>query len=112
MIGSVFKEVKGLFGKAYLLAGLLPAAFLLLGYDWFSQGDQVFKVLIQTLLESKERSGITLLHLTEILVLGVVFYAIRIPLMLFVEDMPGRWIRPLREFLISRKTARLRSWEN
>jgi len=111
MIGSVFKEVKGIFGKAYLLAGLLPAAFLLLGYDWFSQGDQAFKLLIQTLLEPKQHSGTTLLHITEILVLGFIFYAIRIPLMEFVQDMPGRWIRPVREFLISRKTARLRDWE-
>ncbi|HET9495233.1 MAG TPA: hypothetical protein VFR15_13475 [Chloroflexia bacterium] len=93
-LGALFGQFKGVFGKPYLLAGILPAVFFTFGWlyltgDWASALDRVATV-------DKNTPAKTLSAGLVILLLGVVFFASRTVLLRITQTMPGTLLTPLR----------------
>lgn len=106
MFSALLAEFKGVFGKEYLLAGLLPAASLAIGWEWFQRGElvQVFAKL--TALGTDEAPAELLSAATIVLLLGLAFFAARSFLVGFCQALPGRALRPLRDCLIRYQVGR------
>jgi len=121
VLTTLWGEIKGVFGKAYLLAGALPATLLVLGWLWYVGVDRVpegggaevrarsLVAVVATALEGLTGDEATDEVVTVILLtlaLGLVFYAGRTSLVDLLQRLPGRALDPLRRTLTRRQHAR------
>ncbi len=106
VFSALFSEIKGVFGKAYLLAGLLPGALLVLTIAWFETGSNL-RAASRLLIDKGIQDAPDLLAtLVLALVLGLAFFAGRAPLMQFVQTMQSPGLGPIRNCLVRRQMAR------
>jgi hypothetical protein len=106
MLVALFGSIRGVFSKTYLLVGLLPAAAVLLSWDWYVQGDTS-----GTLMREDTAALASALALAaKLLGLGLLFYIIHQPLLRFFESLPGKWLvlEALRQLMVQRQ---LHKWQ-
>src|SRR5215831_6479402 len=101
VLTALFGSLRGVFSKTYLLVGLLPAAAVLLSWDWYVQGE-IVGVLMQ---EDKVALGATLTLAAKLLGLGLLFYILHQPVLRFFESMP---VAALRQCMVQ---GQLRKWQ-
>jgi len=111
---ALLTQVKGVLGKTYVLAGLIPAAVLLLGWKVFRGGGLNFEQTVAGLMEKKAWAVASggLLGLS-LFWLGLLFFAGRGFFLHVLRNVPGSLLAPLRWHLINgqlsrRKRAELR----
>jgi hypothetical protein len=86
-------------GKAYVLTGLLPACLLLSGLWCLYDGADSIIAETNALLAKDDAGGLTW-RAIGILALSFVLMVLREAVISFFEDLPGRWLAPLRNRLI------------
>jgi hypothetical protein len=100
----LFAEFKGVFGKAYLLAGLLPATLLYFGCSWFVVGGSLTIVFRDFFAESDLKSATLLAIGAQILFIAFALFAARTFLLKYVQTLRPGCAR-LRRYLIRRQLA-------
>ncbi|HEY6329556.1 MAG TPA: hypothetical protein VI756_09465 [Blastocatellia bacterium] len=107
MLAALFGQIKGVFGKSFLFAGLLPSALFFLGWLWFRQGSSGLEALFIALLKKPEQAASGLLFtITGSLALALFFFAARGLFLVLFETMPWRILTPLRYRLTRRQIKR------
>lgn len=109
ILKTLWGELKGVFGKSYLLAGTLPAAVLVLGWLWYRSRKSLPSLVGRAVdalgAERAADEALALILLT--LVLGLAFFAGRGPLLDLLQRLPGRLLAPLRRTLVQRQHQHL-----
>jgi hypothetical protein len=104
MLGALLSQVKGVFGKAYLYAGLIPASALVFGWALFRAGRQgLQQATADIFITTRAGIGGPLLHVVALLGLALFFFAIRQFLVSMLETLP---IPVVRNHLVSRQVQR------
>lgn len=98
MLAALLGSLKGLFGRTYLFAGLLPAALLLFGYDWATEGP-----LTVVLADGHKLPRQVAQSSLQLLALALVFYALHPQLLYVYQAVPGSGL-----FSVLRKTMTTR----
>ncbi len=134
IFSALFGEINGVFGKAYLLAGLLPALVLVFCANWYLSGNTISGMidgLIAGTRETQEEpakagseadaaapqaapgesGGLSNFTAAALLALGlgVVFFATRSWLLETLQTIPGRGLRWLNERLVARQLRKRRA---
>lgn len=109
ILETVFNETKGVFGKSYLLAGVLPAGLILIVWKWFTLGLSGLSSFIKNLFNLDkgfiETSSLFILCLLGI---GLIFFAARKLFLSFFQTLPSDILFPLKYFLIKLKLKKSR----
>jgi hypothetical protein len=100
-LGALFGQFKGVFGKPYLLAGVVPAAFFTLSWLYLMAGWTA--ALARVAAASKNTAADTISAGLTILLLGVVFFASRAVLLRITQTLPGTVLTPLRNAWVRRR---------
>lgn len=107
MLGALLGEVKGVLGKSYLLAGVLPAFIFWLGWK-LARGD--FGSLLYNLtklFQKKSELGAEVFIAGAILFgLGLLFFAVRGPLMYLLGGLPRPVPSVVWEWFVRRQASR------
>jgi hypothetical protein len=104
MFAQALGKATDLFGKAFLLAGLVPAAVVLLGL-WILGAGSAAVGQIRALLDSPTASGIAL-ALLVLLALASMLFVLRARVIGLLESLSWRGLTALRESLIARQLRR------
>ena len=109
---ALFNQVKGVLGKTYVFAGLIPAALILWGWRAFSAHAGDFERAVTELLGKKE-SAVTasIFSGIELFWLGLFFFATRGFILRVMSAVPGWLLTPLRWRLLNRQMRRRRKAE-
>jgi hypothetical protein len=104
MLGALLSQVKGVFGKAYLYAGLVPAAVVVFGWALFRGGRRgLEEVTTDLFVGAKGGGGGPLVRALVLLSLGLLLFAIRQSLVTMLQTLP---LPRIRQRLVARQTQR------
>src|SRR5262249_21598919 len=104
VLTALFGSLRGVFSKTYLLVGLLPAAAVLLSWDWYVQ-DEVIDMLMR---EDRVAFVPALVLAVQLLGLGLLFYIMHQPLLRLFDSFPGKRFEKLRQFMVQ---CQLQKWQ-
>lgn len=112
VFSALVDELKGVLGKGYLLAGVIPAAVFMMAFRWYVRRDsslaEVFTSLSPLLVkDSSDGLAALVAFASTTLFLAVVLFAARSALLDFVQRLPGRVMRWPRELLQRRQAIKL-----
>lgn len=101
MFGQILGKATDLLGKAFILAGAIPAMVLLFGFGVLTSGT----ASIEAMTRAADAKSLTdaLAWLVSVLALGAVLFVLRGRLVDFVAAVPGNSLEGLREFMIARQ---------
>jgi hypothetical protein len=101
---SLLGEIKGVFGKEYFLAGLLPAGVFMFAWHWFADRRSANSVVgdIERLLAGDTVAELGAAALAA-MALALILFAARSWTTRFFETLPGGLLRPLRVHLLRRQ---------
>jgi hypothetical protein len=107
MLAAIFSELKGVLGRTYLLAGLIPSAVFLLCWRWLKSGAIDPSPILLSYLTQKAKDTLpqdTLVFIFYVLVFGLFFYAARSVFLHFLQELPWlrRWGYYWQRFKLSR----------
>lgn len=104
MLEALFDQIKGVIGKTYVVAGLIPAAVIVLGWRWFQQGKDEPRRWVALLLNKPEDASIEAVSLLVVVAgLGLFFFTARRLLLHLFQSLPGRLLAPMRKVLLGRQ---------
>lgn len=103
---ALLGEAKGVFGKGFVFAGLLPAVLFMFGWLWFS-GEGTGQSLLDEIAELIDSDKLGEFATSGLIVLSIalVLFATRQWVMRFLEEVPGRVFRGVRRYLVSRQVG-------
>ena len=108
MIGTVYKEAKEIFGKDFVLAGILPAAMLLFAILWYELGWSNVKSLTATWISSKsEFTSGAIFAVGCLFVTALIVFSVRQPVLNCLRYLPYSFLRPVRERLRANQFKKL-----
>jgi len=110
MLEALFGQAKTLFGKTFLIAGILPAALFVLGMKWYLSGslEAVALLISESLAEPGKLTAGAIFGAGELLAVSLVLFASRSFVFNLVEHVPGRPLFLLRRFLTARQRRQYR----
>lgn len=103
MLNEIFGQIKGYIGLTFLLAGLFPAALIIMGWQVYREGlYEIFNNILNYDYKNGEiKISIVFMFISWFL-LGMLFVALRGFILYMVECVPGRALAPLRYLLEKR----------
>lgn len=105
MLATLLGQIKGVLGKSFLIAGVLPSAVFLFGWKWLrSGGTALAESVRQSFKSPAESAPDAILAGLTLVVMGLIFYAARGPILNFFQALPG----PYLAFLYRRGIRRQR----
>jgi hypothetical protein len=109
MFQALFGQIKGVFGKSYLLAGLIPAAILIIGLNLYRHGVAGVKSAVDTLLGPSDKLAFAgVQNAAFLLTTGLAFFALRPLVIETFQSMPWSILSPLRYWMLARQVQRSR----
>ncbi len=115
MFEALFDQIKGVIGKNYAFAGLVPSLALILGWKWFQAGnDELVKLLDKLLQEPSQLTAEAVVFCLSVAGLALIFFVTRRSILRLFQELPGFVLTPLRRKLIGlqsqnwRKANRIR----
>jgi hypothetical protein len=109
MFQALFGQIKGVFGKSYLLAGLIPAAILIIGLNLYRHGVAGVQSAVDTLLGPFDKLAFAgVQNAAFLLTTGLAFFALRPLVIETFQSMPWSILSPLRYWMLARQVQRCR----
>ena len=107
MIETLLGHIKGVLGKSFVLAGLLPSAIFLFAWDWYAAGGLALPRIVRGLVAepstaAEEAVFTALLLLTG----GLVFFACRGPVLRLYQSIDWKSLAPLRALALRRQWSK------
>jgi hypothetical protein len=109
MIETLLGQIKGVLGKSFLFAGLLPSSVLLFCWYWLRGGSPgVEAALRRVVVKPEEAAPEAILTALLLLALGLIFYASRGWILNLLQSLPGFPLLIFRKRGLARQRRLLR----
>ena len=109
MLETLLGQLKGVLGKTFAFAGLLPAMVLLAGWKLYQTSGTNFPQTVEGVIKGQASAiRVSSWFVLNAFWLGLLFFSSRGLILYFVREVPGWLLSPLR-FAMIRRQIRLRS---
>jgi hypothetical protein len=110
VLSALLGQIKGILGKPYLIAGLLPSIALVEGIRFYRLGHTDLEQEITRVLTDPDKvAGDALVRGVLMLAVGLVLFAARGAVLEIIRGMAGRLLTPIRRRMIERHRSKWRS---
>jgi hypothetical protein len=109
MVQALFGQIKGVFGKSYFLAGMIPAAIIIVGLRWLTYGSDGVKAAVNAVLAPSNKLAFEGVENAALLLMtALAFFAIRGIVIDTFQSMSWSVLTPLRNWMVAMQMRRYR----